>query len=108
MSEDEDYSKLSTIAECPVCLGRLKRGFSLRYCSEKRQLLINIFPENLKPAFWTADVVPAVKCETCGLAISDMMAPGYTPKSFLKKCVNCGKDIPIASEVCQYCGTKQP
>lgn len=29
-------------------------------------------------------------------------------RSFLKKCVNCGKDIPIASEECQYCGTKQP
>jgi hypothetical protein len=30
-----------------------------------------------------------------------------TPKSFLKKCVNCGKEIPIASETCQYCNTKQ-
>ena len=31
-----------------------------------------------------------------------------TPKAFLKKCVKCGKEIPIASEECQYCGTKQP
>jgi ribosomal protein L40E len=28
--------------------------------------------------------------------------------AFLKKCVNCGKRTPIASEECQYCGTKQP
>lgn len=28
-------------------------------------------------------------------------------KGFLKKCVNCGKEIPIASEECQHCGTKQ-
>jgi cell division protein FtsW (lipid II flippase) len=27
---------------------------------------------------------------------------------FLKKCVNCNKEIPIASEECQYCGAKQP
>jgi RNA polymerase subunit RPABC4/transcription elongation factor Spt4 len=25
----------------------------------------------------------------------------------LKKCVKCGKNIPLASEVCPYCGTKQ-
>lgn len=31
-----------------------------------------------------------------------------TPKGFLKKCVRCDKQIPIASEECQYCGTKQP
>lgn len=27
---------------------------------------------------------------------------------FLKRCVNCNKEIPIASEECQYCGAKQP
>jgi len=25
-----------------------------------------------------------------------------TPKSFLKKCINCGKEIPIASEECPF------
>jgi len=30
-----------------------------------------------------------------------------TPKAFLKKCVKCGKEIPIASEECQYCKAKQ-
>jgi len=25
----------------------------------------------------------------------------------LKKCVNCNRRIPLASEECQYCGTKQ-
>ncbi|MEM3725764.1 MAG: hypothetical protein QXK98_02750 [Candidatus Bathyarchaeia archaeon] len=32
---------------------------------------------------------------------------GYTP-SFFKKCVKCQKEIPIASEECPYCETKQP
>lgn len=31
-----------------------------------------------------------------------------TPKSFLKSCVRCGKDIPIASEECEFCGAHQP
>jgi len=35
-------------------------------------------------------------------------APGETPKSFLKKCINCGQEIPIAELECSYCGTKQP
>jgi hypothetical protein len=31
-----------------------------------------------------------------------------TPKSFLKKCVKCKKQIPIASEECPHCGVHQP
>lgn len=30
-----------------------------------------------------------------------------TSKSYLKNCVECGKEIPIASEECQYCGAEQ-
>ncbi|MEM3672876.1 MAG: hypothetical protein QW468_01430 [Candidatus Bathyarchaeia archaeon] len=30
-----------------------------------------------------------------------------TRRSFLKKCVNCGKNIPIASEQCPYCNAEQ-
>jgi len=30
-----------------------------------------------------------------------------TPKKFLKKCVRCGKEIPLASEECPYCEAKQ-
>ncbi|MEM3726670.1 MAG: zinc-ribbon domain-containing protein [Candidatus Bathyarchaeia archaeon] len=30
-----------------------------------------------------------------------------TPSAFLKKCPNCGKEIPIASEECPECGAKQ-
>jgi hypothetical protein len=31
-----------------------------------------------------------------------------TPKAFFKQCVECGREIPIASEECSYCGAKQP
>jgi hypothetical protein len=29
-------------------------------------------------------------------------------QAFMKKCVECGKEIPVASEQCQYCQTVQP
>jgi len=52
-------------------------------------------------------------CPQCGRIelFADEKTKGYllkiTPPSFLKKCVGCGKQIPIASEECQYCGAKQ-
>ena len=30
-----------------------------------------------------------------------------TPARFFKKCTNCGKEIPLASEECKYCGARQ-
>jgi len=33
---------------------------------------------------------------------------GETPESFLEICIRCGKRIPIASEECHFCGSKQP
>ena len=46
-----------------------------------------------------------------GGALSSAQAPtskSRTPNTFLKRCVKCGKEIPIASEECPYCGSKQP
>jgi hypothetical protein len=37
----------------------------------------------------------------------DMFKGQETRKSFLKKCVKCGRDIPIASEQCPYCNAEQ-
>jgi len=34
-------------------------------------------------------------------------AIAQTPSVFLKKCPNCGKEIPIASEECPECGAKR-
>ena len=53
-------------------------------------------------------------CPSCGeiRLIADKKAKQSllmaTPIAFLKKCVKCGRQIPIASEKCSYCGTKQP
>ena len=50
-------------------------------------------------------------CSSCGevrLSTDEKTRRMLIGKSFLKKCVSCGKEIPIASEKCQYCGAKQP
>jgi RNA polymerase subunit RPABC4/transcription elongation factor Spt4 len=55
--------------------------------------------------------VEAYHCPKCKLILikyGQTRKPDGTPKSFLKKCTNCDKEIPIASETCPYCGTKQP
>lgn len=59
-------------------------------------------------SFFTLENLPILKCENCGIAILDFRPVGVTPKDFLKTCVKCGKAIPIASEECPHCGTKQP
>jgi predicted RNA-binding Zn-ribbon protein involved in translation (DUF1610 family) len=50
-------------------------------------------------------------CPSCGeirLSVDEKTKRRLLGTSFLKKCVKCGKEIPIASEECQCCGTKQP
>jgi len=50
-------------------------------------------------------------CPSCGeirFSASEKTRRSLLGKAFLKKCVGCGKEIPIASEECSYCGTKQP
>jgi len=116
MSEKEvEFSRLVSVKECPVCGENLDevyltapRGF---YLSPEKAKLGIYFLDTVMPSVSSVALLrnaPALKCENCGIAIIDYGASGYTPKSFLKNCVKCGKEIPIASEECQYCGTKQP
>ena len=98
MSENEEFSKLSSIKKCPKCGGKLVKG----YFTIPRGVGVM--------GFDTYDNAPALRCERCGIAILDygVVTRAHTPKSFLKKCVKCGREIPLASEECPYCGTKQP
>jgi hypothetical protein len=97
MSEKDEFSKLSSIKKCPICRGKLVKGYFT-------------IPRGIGGWRWdTYDNAPALKCERCGIAILDygVVTRGHTPGSFLKKCVKCGKEIPLASEECSYCGAKQ-
>lgn len=40
-------------------------------------------------------------------APSETSVVTQTPRAFVKRCPNCGKEIPIASEECPECGAKQ-
>jgi len=43
------------------------------------------------------------------VSVHDFLAQtAHTLRAFMKKCIKCGQDIPIASEQCQYCGAVQP
>jgi len=67
-------------------------------------------------SIWSGECLRAYRCKECGLLICYERGKqpdyeevvGKTPESFLKKCVACGEMIPIASEYCPKCGTKQP
>ncbi|MDH5482290.1 MAG: PF20097 family protein [Candidatus Bathyarchaeota archaeon] len=112
MSENEVFSKLASIITCPICGGELEKGFFNAprgvYWSNRKHVLGMILADYVMPsALWSQDNVPALKCENCGIAVIDYRAPGYTPKSFLKTCVKCGNEIPIASEECPYCEARQ-
>lgn len=98
MSEKDEFSKLSSVEECPVCGGKLDRG---HFAIPRGEGVMR---------FDTYDNAPALRCERCGIAILDygVVIRAHTPKGFLKKCAKCGKEIPVASEECSYCGTKQP
>jgi len=106
---------LTSIKECPVCGGNLDKV----YLTAPRGFYLNVekarfgvyFLDTIMPSVSSVaslENAPSLKCESCGIAIIDYRAPSYTPKSFLKKCIECGKEIPIASEQCSSCGTKQP
>ena len=97
MSEKDEFSRLSSVKKCPNCGGKLVEGYLA-------------IPRGTDLFYiGTYDNAPALKCERCGIAIIDygVVMRAHTPRDFLKKCVKCGEEIPIASEYCPKCGTKQ-
>jgi len=66
---------------------------------------VNIFEVNAKK--WLSRLQKASKeVSEVQLGKPDARMKG-TPKTFLKRCPNCGAEIPIASEECRHCKTKQ-
>ena len=115
MDKPDYFANLGGLENCPVCGGKLSEGFLSAprgvYWSAIRQ-------SNLATAAldWlmipgplvSSESFPALKCDRCGIVIVDLKGlPPYTPKSFLKKCVKCGKEIPLAAEQCDFCGAEQ-
>jgi rRNA maturation endonuclease Nob1 len=114
MSEKEEFSRLRSVKKCPNCGGELKEGYFTAprgmFWDAKKHRKSTMVGDYIMPAMtsvFTLENFPALKCEKCGVAIMDTRRIGKTPRSFLKKCVECSEMIPIASEYCPKCGTKQ-
>jgi len=110
-SEKEEFSKLISIEECPLCNRKLDKGFiiatwEIRWDTEKRKPIALYF---MMGPLIRGHSAPALRCKSCEIVIFDYESylSDLTPKSFLKKCMGCGKEIPIAELQCQYCGAKQ-
>lgn len=108
MSEEEEFSKLIAISKCPLCDGELTKG----YIGSIEDIVWGLNKQKffaMGRGDWRFALnIPALKCNQCNIIIFDYGYDWRTPRSFLKKCVKCGKEIPIAEEECQYCGTRQP
>jgi len=66
--------------------------------------------KRLEKSFWNPKGLRAYRCKECRVIIcyeKEKVEPLGTPKSFLKKCIKCGEEIPIATEHCPKCGAKQ-
>jgi ribosomal protein L32 len=114
MSEKDDFSGIVSVKKCPNCGGKLDRGYFTApwgmYWDKKKHGSTTYLRDRLWPGLsmqFELVNAPALRCERCGIAILDYRVIGKTPRSFLKKCVECGEVIPIASDYCPKCGTKQ-
>jgi RNA polymerase subunit RPABC4/transcription elongation factor Spt4 len=114
-AENEEFSRLTSANKCPNCGGKLDKGYFTAprgmFWDAKKHRKSTMVADYVMPAMtsvFTLENFPAMKCEKCGVAIIDTRRIGRTPRSFLKGCAKCNKMIPIASEYCPKCGTKQP
>jgi ribosomal protein L40E len=75
--------------------------------SAHSDIIKNVFPK--KGDILGARIIPYY-CGDCGfIEFYKEIKAGEQPQEqgFLKNCIQCGKQIPIASEQCQYCGAEQ-
>jgi rRNA maturation endonuclease Nob1 len=113
MSEDEEFSKYATIQKCPACGGEIAKGYAtairgVLWDDRKRNRhFLWAWSLGLVVPFYSQNV-PALKCKNCDLIIlkyEDKHAE--TPEAYFKKCVECNRKIPVASDYCPLCGAKQ-
>lgn len=102
------------VKKCPECGKEMEKGYvvseAIKWSNQKPGPVAFGLESVLPWQFLSIPNVEAHRCKQCMLVLfyyGKYTPDKETPKSFLKKCVKCRKEIPIASEHCQYCGAKQ-
>jgi len=104
--------------ECPKCGTEMEQGFVatwyMYWTDERRELFWKSPPKDdvvVKPGFFHIfdKSLKAYRCKKCKLVLFNYadVPVSETPKSVLKTCVSCRKEIPIASDYCPSCGVEQ-
>jgi len=104
---------MSEIKKCPDCGSEMEKGYLftdgvvIRWNHKKHKFFVR--GELLETQIWNLNSIEAYRCVKCKLAFFyyGKLPLSETPKSFLKNCVRCGIEIPIASDYCFKCGAKQ-
>lgn len=101
------------VKKCPECGTKMEQGYVISeavFWSKEKHTQWALGQERIIPrGFWALPNVEAYRCMNCKLVLFHYGKPGEaeTPNGFLKKCVQCGKEIPIAAETCYFCGKRQ-
>ncbi len=94
--------------ECPKSGGNMMRGDRLVPTPTHLAVIVTLAKRG---DIWGDDIIPYY-CENCGFIELYKEMEGTKQikhhNAFLRRCVKCSKEIPIASEECRYCGAKQP
>jgi predicted nucleic-acid-binding Zn-ribbon protein len=95
----------SEVMKCPKCGGEMVEANRL---VAHTRVLASV--SLAKKGDILGDRIVPHYCESCGYIEFYKEIKGRKKtrdNAFFKKCVKCGKQIPIASEECSYCGAKQ-
>jgi len=96
---------MSEVKKCPKCNGRMVEAHRL---VAHTRVLAGV--SLAKRGDILGDRIIPHYCENCGyIEFYKEMKTGEQPqeRGFLKSCIQCGRQIPIASERCQHCGAEQ-
>ena len=102
----------SEVRKCSKCGGQMVEASRLvtRAFSLRGVILPGV--SLAKKGDMLGDRIVPFYCEGCGYIEFYKSPParhaGETPEAFLKKCVECGEENPVAAEECSHCGAKQP
>jgi len=94
------------VDDLQVC-SQLQDSLAILLCGVFAGALCHILGKPIKPKIVRRFVPVIDRINKFALELG-LKGAKATPKAFLKKCPKCGREMPIASEECPYCKSKQP